>query len=102
MAEVPVSRIVSNAGLWTWLSLRYFDQVCAKGDSGWQVKNDYFYVFAPTNTRHFYRHLLFISWQVLRIGPTHNHLLLLTPVNSLDAIADQVMKRLYLTRIIYL
>jgi hypothetical protein len=42
---------------------------------------------------------LFISWQVLRIAPTYNRLLLQTPVSSLDAITDQVMKRLYLTRI---
>lgn len=91
--------VAKDAGLWTWLTLRYFDSVCPVVDGLRNVKNDYYYVFEPNNARHSYRHLLSVSWQIQRIAPNHNRLMLMTPLSSLDAVTTEVMKRLYLTRI---
>jgi hypothetical protein len=91
--------VANDAGLWTWLSLLFFDSVCPDSGGKRLVRNDYHYVFEPRQMRYFYRHLLFISWQILRIAPEHNRLFLRSRVNTLDSITDQVMKRLYLTRI---
>ncbi|MCG8451375.1 MAG: hypothetical protein MI725_17555 [Pirellulales bacterium] len=99
LSPMPDAVVATDAGLWTWLTLRYFDSVCPAVDGLRSVKNDYYYVFEPNNARHSYRHLLFVSWQIRRIAPDHNRLMLMTPLNSLDAVSTEVMKRLYLTRI---
>ena len=91
--------MAANAGLWTWLTLYFFDEVCPPADGYHVLKNDYYYVFEPKNSRHFYRHLLFIAWRALCISPKHNRLFLNSPISSLDKVTSEVMKRLYLTRI---
>lgn len=91
--------VATDAGLWTWLSLLFLDSVSPPTDGRRIIRNDYFYVFEPRNPRHFYRHLLFVSWQILRLAPHHNALFMGTRISSLDAITAEVMQRLYLTRI---
>jgi len=97
----PISdqEVAVNAGLWTWLSLFFFDEVCPPRNGQRSVKNDYHYVFEPKNSRHFYRHLLFISWRVSQVAPVHNRLFLNSPLTTLDKVTTEVMKRLFLTRI---
>jgi hypothetical protein len=99
LAPLAEQDVRTNAGLWTWLTLYFFDEVCPAHDGWRNVKNDYYYVFEPKNPRHFYRHLLFIAWRALRIAPEHNRLFLNSSVSSLDAVTTHVMKRLFLTRI---
>lgn len=100
LAPLPEHEVTLNAGLWTWLSLFYFDQVCPirKGKRT-LTKNDYTYVFEPKNSRHYYRHLLFTAWRVLQVAPVHNRLFLDTSLASLDKVTTEVMKRLFLIRI---
>ena len=99
LATIPKQDLLDDAGLWTWLSLFYFDSICPKLNGQRKVRNDYTYVYDAGSMRYFYRHLLFVSWRILDIAPSHNRLLLDSKVSSLDKITDQVMKRLYLTRI---
>jgi hypothetical protein len=91
--------ILNDAGLWSWLSLFYFDVVCPKQSGERKVRNDYTYIFEPKSSHHFYRHLLFVSWRILNIAPSHNRLLLDSSISSLDKFTSEVIKRLYLTRI---
>jgi len=91
--------LLNDSGLWTWLSLYYFDVVCPKQAGERKVRNDYTYIFEPKSSRHFYRHLLFVSWRILDIAPTYNRLLLNSSISSLDKFTTEVVKRLYLTRI---
>ena len=99
LKEIPESQLIANAGLWSWLGLRYFDQVCADSGEGNSIKSDYFYIYEPKSNWNFHKHLLYISWRILRVAPQHNRLMLSTPVNSLDNITDTIMPKLYLTRI---
>ncbi len=92
-------QIESDAGLWTWLSLCFFDEICPLRNGRRQIKKDYSYIFEPMNSRHVYRHLLFVAWRLLKLAPTHNRLFLGGPVSSLDQATSEVMKRLYITRI---
>jgi hypothetical protein len=99
LSPLPENEIAQNAGLWTWLGLFFFDQVCAVKSGQRVVTNDYSYVFEPKNSRHYYRHLLFVAWRVLRVAPLHNRLFLGGSVASLDQVTAEVLKRLFLTRI---
>ena len=96
---IPKQQLLEDTGLWTWLSLYYFDIVCPKHSGIRKVRNDYTYVYEAKSIRHFYRHLLFVSWRTLDIAPTHNRLLLSTSISSLDKFSSEVIKRLYMTRI---
>jgi hypothetical protein len=91
--------VAKDAGLWTWLTLLYLDSVCPERNGKRVVRNDYHYVFEPNNVRHFYRHLLYVSWRALQLAPADNRLILRSPLNTLDAVTKEIMKRLYLTRI---
>ncbi|MFM7056784.1 MAG: hypothetical protein ACKO2P_07655 [Planctomycetota bacterium] len=99
LQHLPPEQVATDAGLWTWLSLLFFDSVCPVVDGQRTVRNDYHYVFEPRNSRHFYRHLLFIAWQILRLAPRWNLLFLRGRTSSLDHLTVEVLKRLYLTRI---
>jgi hypothetical protein len=99
LSPLPEQEVAEDAGLWSWLSLFYFDEICPANNCRGSVKNDYSYIFEPKNQRHFYRHLLFIGWHVLRVTEKHNRLFLDQPLSSLDKVTSEVMKRLFLTRI---
>jgi len=99
LAPIPNQNLLDDAGLWTWLSLFYFDNICPKMNGQRKIRNDYTYVYEAGNMRYFYRHRFFVSWRILDIAPSHNRLLLDSRMSSLDKVTDQVMKRLYLTRI---
>jgi hypothetical protein len=88
-----------DSGLWTWLTLFYFDEVCPVQNGRRSVKNDYAYIYEPDNSRHFYRHRLYLAWYVITLAPTHNRLFLTVPLRSLDKYSEEVFKRLFLTRI---
>jgi hypothetical protein len=99
LRPIRTEELSKDAGLWSWLTLLFFDSVCPAEAGARVVKNDYHYIFEPTNTRHFYRHLLFISWRVLTLAPVHHRLFLHSRLSMLDKMTTEVMKRLYMTRI---
>src|SRR5262245_26273741 len=74
LAPLRDDDVSRNAGLWSWLSLFYFDEVCPPKNGVRAVRNDYSYVFEPTNPRHFYRHLLYIAWYALRTAKPYERL----------------------------
>jgi hypothetical protein len=91
--------VVRNAGLWSWLTLFFFDEVCPAAGGQRLVKNDYHYLYEPANARHSYRHLLFIAWRVQQVAGSHTQLFLRGPLSTLDKMTSEVFKRLYLLRI---
>lgn len=97
--DVPAEQLRRDAGLWSWLSLFYFDQVCPLNGGKRTVRNDYTYIYMPEESRYFYRHLLFISWYAQQLAPDYNRLFLDVPLHRLDKFTQDVFKRLYLTRI---
>ncbi len=99
LAPLDDQEVSRNSGLWTWLSLLLFDEVCPRKSGKRAVRNDYSYIYEPNNMRHFYRHLLFIAWKVLQVAPTHNRLFLSGSLAKLDKATSETMKRLYVTRI---
>ncbi len=99
LAPLPEDEVAQNAGLWTWLTLFFFDEVAPFRQGKRTVRNDYSYVFAPKQSRRFYRHLLFIGWYAARLAKPHERLFMTARVSSLDQVTDRVMSRLFLTRI---
>jgi hypothetical protein len=82
-----------NAGLWAWLALRYFDQLCPPDPSGKrEVREDARYI-PGTGWRRYYRHLLAAPYRVYRSHGDNAKLLLLDPVDKLGDIWEQLASR---------
>jgi len=114
LKSLQFEEVRKNAGLWTWLTLFYFDSICPPDGllSKRVVYNDYRYIFEPNSARNYYRHSLFTSWYVktlvdryleTRVSSTssftESRLLLSAPIAYQDTATTAVLRRLYLTRI---
>lgn len=95
--EIDKQLLMYDQGMWSWLSLYYFDSVCPRVNGKRILRNDPTYILEPR--RNFFRHLLSIAWRILDFAPLHNRLLLDTSVSKLDQFSAEVLNRLYLTRI---
>ena len=100
--SLPRHKVEKNVGLWSWLSLFFFDSVCPKDkEGGWLVRKGYTYILDPQPKRD-YQHLLFVSWRAWSIATSrnqHHRLIMDTPVNTLDTVTREVMKNPSLIRI---
>ncbi len=66
LSSSGLSDIDRDAGLWSWLTLLYIDQVCPM-KKGKRITGDVTRcVPAMSGTRRYYRHLLFGPWMMLR------------------------------------
>jgi len=86
-------------GLWSWLSLFFFDSVCPQNPQGRRKVNDaYFYIYDP-RWNHYYRHLLFVSWKVWDITQGNHRLITSTKIHEIDRITRFIMNDLTMIRI---
>lgn len=100
LSQLPERGMLRNAGLWTWLGLYYFHDLCpvdAKGKR--RVLNAYHYIHFANDGLWHYRHLIGSSYQIYDQANGYDELFLNGPPSSLGKITEDVMRRLYLTRI---
>jgi len=82
-----------DVGLWAWLSLALFDQVCPLDQEGRrQPGRDYRHI-PDFSYRGRYRHLLFGPYQVYRRHGVHSILLLSGPVESESGLYHEITSR---------
>lgn len=91
------SDIERDAGLWSWLSLFYFDQVCPPDGHGRRrVGERARYVPAVANYQKYYRHLLAGPYRVFRAhrtDPDRALVLLCGPLHKPGEIVEQIVAR---------
>lgn len=99
-AKLTASGLVSperDAGLWAWLALFYFDQLCPRGKGGARKVGEYArYIAAMENFQRFYRHLLLGPFMIYRAHgdqPPRARGVLATAVNSPGDIVEQLASR---------
>lgn len=88
-----------DAGVWAWLSLLYFDQICPpKADGVRKPSKEVFrYVPATDNFRKYYRHLLFGPYVIY--DSHRNHIdeamsVLVGPLHIINDVIEQIASRL--------
>lgn len=86
-----------DVGMWAWLSLLYFDQVCPKGRDGRRkIGEQARYIPAPNAFQRFYRHLLlgpFLVHRAHRGRPTAAGAVLASPLYAPGDIVEQLASR---------
>jgi hypothetical protein len=82
---IDADELASGVGLWSWLSLFYFDQVCPELTSGRRRPGgDYRHILRP-DYRYGHRHLLagaYLVYSVFGLGEALTQLLLCSPMDK--------------------
>jgi hypothetical protein len=87
------SSLDHNRGLWSWLALFYFEQICPKEADGCrEIGEVYRYILSP-DYRHYYRHLLAMPYVVYRLHGQFSRSLLSPPVHIHGDFAEQLASR---------
>lgn len=84
-------RLGRHPGLWSWLALFYFDQLCPTDR---RPKQSYKYLVRPDDDwRTYYRHLVYGPWSIFRRHGEKGRLLLAGPVRVHPDLAEQFAAR---------
>ena len=89
----------ADVGLWSWLALYYFDDICPPSAGTRSVLADPHYILAADDYRRSYRHLLASPVRLLQMLPDHNRLWLDAPLPIHGDILEQSIGRLYALRL---
>lgn len=93
LSPLPPDAMDRNAGLWAWMSLFFFDQVCpVSRDGGRRPGQDYRHI-PDFGYRYRHRHLLYGPYQVYRRHGSLSVLLLSGPLNSESAVYHEIASR---------
>lgn len=86
-----------DVGMWAWLSLLYFEQLCpANGNGQRRIGETARYIPSPNAFQRFYRHLLlgpFLVYRAHRECPDVARAVLANPVNAPGDIVEQLASR---------
>jgi hypothetical protein len=81
-----------NRGLWAWLAARFFDQICPVDADGLRnLRKEYVYI--PSETRIYYRHLVRTPWYVVNTHGEASKFLLTSPLSQQSYLLDQLAAR---------
>lgn len=99
LAKTGLKDIDKDVGLWSWLTLFYFDQVCprVKGASRKPLREDFRYIPATGSFQKYYRHLLYGPYVVHQAHREHladAMCLLAGPVHITNDIIEQIASRI--------
>lgn len=95
--QYPTRALQLDTGVWAWLTLFYFDQVCPKGGNGERkVLQRARYIPSGSNYQTYYRHLLQGPWRVVRAhrdDPARALAVLSGALHTPGELAEQLMSR---------
>lgn len=97
LGKAGVADVERDVGLWAWLTLLFFDELCLKNKSGgWEPRERSAYIPEPQNFQRYYRHLLlgpFLIFRAHRDAPERAMALLCKPLPIIDDIVAQLASR---------
>jgi hypothetical protein len=91
--NLPSSQIDQNIGLWSWLSLYYFDQVCPANTAGKRDPGQDCRHILDLDFRRYYRHLLNGPYNIFRFHGERAPLLLSGPLNKPSKFYEELSSR---------
>jgi hypothetical protein len=83
-----------DVGLWSWLALYYFEQVCPVELGKRDPHKPPRYIFEPLNHQRRYRHVLWTPYWILRVMPDHNRIYLNESLTVHGDLVEQTLSRL--------
>ena len=104
LGKVDQQYVDGNSGLWSWLALYFFEQLCPPSSEGHHTPGaEYRYILPEASSedffRHYYRHLLYGPYRIYRLhssSPHKGRLLLCQNVDSPGDFSEQLASRMEL------
>ena len=90
------SEVDHNVGLWSWLSLFYFDQVCPAGAAGQRKPGEEVRHILSAHAHKYYRHLLAGPFNLLRAHGDNARIFLCLPLTKHGDFSEQLASRMEL------
>lgn len=90
LKPLPASTIRFDAGLWDWLSLYYFDQLCPKDAAGNRQMRELVRYSLELKNRKWSRHLVRMSWMAVADHGSHARVLLGLPMTRHSDVLEQL------------
>ncbi|MDA7938546.1 hypothetical protein N9B71_05710 [Pirellulales bacterium] len=79
---VETNRFERDCGLWTWVTLVYFDQICPLDDDGSRTRvSKYYHYYLVDQWPNYYRHRVAQSYQIFKIHGDASWVLLCNPLS---------------------
>jgi hypothetical protein len=85
-----------NIGLWSWLSLLFFDQLCPKDNEGNRTPREVYSYILSRDYRHYYRHLLATGFFIYDVHREHARVVLFPAMNTHGDFVEQLASRMEL------
>lgn len=96
-SDAGLSEVERDAGLWSWLALFYFDELCPPDHTGARSLGERArYILEPTNFQRYYRHLLAGPYRIYRAhrkNPEIALAVLCQAINKPGDIVEQLASR---------
>ncbi|MHA7836108.1 MAG: hypothetical protein ACX98W_01460 [bacterium] len=80
-------------GLWSWLSLFYFDEICPPQSDGRRAPGESYRHIPSTHWRHYHRHLLLGPYRILTICGEKGRIMLTNEFGTHGDFAEQLASR---------
>ena len=93
LAPVPPEEVEDNAGLWSWLTLFYFDQLCPRQPDGARKPGRDYRHIPDFSSLYRHRHLLYGSFAVYRRHRGYAILVLSGPPHFESALYQEITSR---------
>ena len=97
MSTASLRSLQRDAGLWGWLTVLYFDQLCPRNEGGYRKVGALpRYLPSFDSWRHYYRHLLAGPWFIFaahRDAPERTMALLAGPLDAPGDVVEQLASR---------
>lgn len=90
---LPHLQVDQHVGLWSWLSLYYFDLVCPKNEKGRRLPGQNYRHILDTDFRLYYRHLLTGPYNTYKLHGEKAPLLLSGPLYQLNKYYQELSSR---------
>ena len=82
-----------NRGLWSWLGLFYFEQICPRQADGSRAIGEVYRYILSQDYRDYYRHLLAMPYVIYRLHGRFSRSILSPPVHKHGDFAEQLASR---------
>jgi len=99
LAPLSERGLMQRIGLWSWLSLYYFNDLCPKRGGSRRVLRPHYYVVSSEDSRYHSRHLLASAFLIKTVSPRNNRVFLDSPISSLGKVSERTLNRLFILRI---
>lgn len=94
LATLDKGEIDNNSGLWTWLSLFFFDQVCPRSDEGIREPGELARHVLSQHSQKYYRHLLAGPYRLLQLHNEKSRVFLCGPLTEHGDFSEQLASRM--------